>query len=165
MEEICMDRVNEIIKNEEYDFNLNKIGELEADRKFCRHDLTHFLDVARICMLICMDERIEIDRELIYAAALLHDIGRARQYLESIAHEEASAEIAKKILEDAGFVGKENDEIIEAIREHGNEKIKGRKDLTGVLYRADKLSRKCFKCSASNECHKSNDKKNMWVFY
>lgn len=160
-----MERVNEIIRNKEYNELLSEIEELEKDRVFCRHNMVHFLDVARIGSLICYEDGINIEKGLIYAAALLHDIGRGAQYKDGTPHEKASAELAGKILKQCGFSKNETAAIIEAIREHGNEGVKGRKDLAGVLYRADKLSRKCFECKAINECHKSVDKKNMWVFY
>lgn len=160
-----MERVNEIIKNKEFNDRLYDIRKAEKGRVFCLHNMNHFLDVARIAALICEDENIRIDRELIYAAALLHDIGRAVQYREGVPHEEASADIAKYILLDCRFTRSETAVIIDAIAQHGNEEVKTQKNLTGVIYRADKLSRKCFSCSAINECHKSIDKKNMWVFY
>lgn len=160
-----MERVNEIIRNKEYNRLLYEIEELEKDRIFCRHNMIHFLDVARIGSIICYEEGINVEKGLIYAAALLHDIGRGAQYKDGTPHEKASAEQAAKILKECGFSRNETASITEAIREHGNEEVKGRKDLAGVLYRADKLSRKCFECKAINECHKSVDKKNMWVFY
>ena len=160
-----MEKVNEIIKNREFNNRLFDIEKAEKERVFCRHNMEHFLDVARIASLICEDENIRIDRSLIYGAALLHDIGRNVQYEEGIPHEKAGADIAIDILRECGYTRSETAVIVEAIAEHGNEEVKNRRNLTGVLYRADKLSRRCFSCKAINECHKSTDKKNMWVFY
>lgn len=160
-----MERVNKIIDNNEYRRIVGEIEALEADRIFCHHDMNHFLDVARIASILCVEEGINIDKECIYAAAILHDIGRAKQYTEGIEHEEAGIPIAKTILKNCGFSAKESDLILEAIREHGNEKVKTRKDLVGVLYRADKLSRKCFCCKAVSKCHKPDEKRNMGVVY
>ena len=42
-------------------------------------------------------------KELIYCAALLHDIGRARQYEDGTPHDEAGAAIAGQILNELGF--------------------------------------------------------------
>ena len=53
----------------------------EADRRFCRHSMVHFLDVARIGTIIALEEGLKINREWIYAAALLHDCGKHEQYL------------------------------------------------------------------------------------
>lgn len=160
-----MERVNEILNNRIYREKTDEINMLEKDRVFCRHDFNHFFDVARIALIICYEEQIEIDRGQIYAAALLHDIGRGAQYKEGIPHEIKSAEIAGPILDNCGYTKEETEIIIEAIREHGNEEVKTRRDLVGVLYRADKLSRRCFLCDAIEDCHKSSDKMNMRVYY
>lgn len=160
-----MQRVNKILNNSEYNKRLREIEEAETDRIFCRHDMNHFLDVARIAALICKDENIETDKGYVYAASLLHDIGRAVQYKEGIAHEEASAEIAQVILEECGYNESERRVIIDAVKNHGDEAVKVQKNLTGVIYRADKLSRKCFSCKAAAACHKSEDKRNMQVIY
>ena len=38
--------------------------------------------------------------DMLYLAALLHDIGRGMQYTENVSHHEAGAELAKEILKD-----------------------------------------------------------------
>ena len=40
---------------------------------------------------------------MIYAAALLHDMGRVRQYRDGTEHHEESARIAARILPECGF--------------------------------------------------------------
>ncbi|MCR5755230.1 MAG: hypothetical protein K6G30_10535, partial [Acetatifactor sp.] len=65
-----MDRVNKILNHELFLQHLQKNMEAEKTRIFCHHDMTHFLDVARIGMLINLEEDIRIDKEWIYAAAL-----------------------------------------------------------------------------------------------
>lgn len=153
-----MQRVNNILKNKTYEALLSEIEELETDRIFCRHNIDHFLDVARIATIINDDEDLGIQRDMIYAAALLHDIGRGEQYTKGIAHELSSAGIAPSILRECGYTDEETDVIVTAIREHGNEAVKDKKDLTGILYRADKASRKCYRCKAIDKCHKRFDK-------
>ena len=49
-------------------------------------------------------EHMDLSRELIYATALLHDIGRAEQYLHDIPHDIAGTEIAREILADLNFI-------------------------------------------------------------
>ena len=110
-----MDRIDKILKHNLSLTNLRKNTAAEADRCFCRHDMAHFLDVARIGMIINLEEKLEISRELIYGAALLHDIGKYRQYEEGIPHEQASAEIAPEILRDCRFDEEETDVIVDAI--------------------------------------------------
>ncbi|MGN0395668.1 MAG: HD domain-containing protein, partial [Coprococcus sp.] len=72
-----MDKINAILNNHEYRSYINKIKENETDRRFCCHGIEHCLDVARIAYIINLEEKLDIKKELIYAAALLHDIGRA----------------------------------------------------------------------------------------
>ena len=163
--EADMDRINRILFNNVYKEHINAISDAEVNRVYCHHDMTHFLDVARIALIICREEDIDVDRDMIYAAALLHDIGRDVQYRDNTPHEEASAEISAGILECAGFDENEITTITCAIREHGNADIKDRCDLMGVLYRADKLSRKCFACRATDTCHKAIEKRNMYIKY
>ncbi len=48
----------------------------EEGRRFCHHDMGHFLDVARLAMIFNLQQGLSVSKEMIYAAALLHDIGR-----------------------------------------------------------------------------------------
>ena len=75
-----MERVDRIIRNETFIWNMKKLLRLEQERIYCRHDMDHLLSVARIAYIKALEERIPVSKELIYAAALLHDIGRAAQY-------------------------------------------------------------------------------------
>ena len=93
-----MDRVNRIWRHPVYHYK--KIQELESERIFCRHTPEHFLDVARLMYIYALEEHLELPKELIYAAALLHDIGRAQQYQYNIPHDIAGVEIAREILTD-----------------------------------------------------------------
>ena len=153
-----MERVNRIIKNDGFKKLVHEIEELETDRIFCHHDIDHFLDVARIATIIAQDDGIDKERDIIYAAALLHDIGRGEQYKNDIEHELASAAIAPSILSECGYTEDEIDEIVVAILNHGNEAVKDDADLAGILYRADKASRKCYMCKVTDSCHKPPEK-------
>ena len=161
----AMDRIDKIISHTLFMECLTENKTAEEDRIFCRHDMTHFLDVARIGTIIAMEEGLTIDRELIYGAALLHDIGKHRQYKAGVPHEQASAEIAPRILSDCGFTKEETAVITEAILAHRDAASALEKNLLGVLYRADKLSRPCFSCPASRECSWQESKKNLKICY
>ena len=76
---------------------------MKKDRIFCRHTPEHFLDVARLMYIYSLENKLNLSREIIYATALLHDIGRAQQYLSGISHDIAGAEIAGKILDRSAF--------------------------------------------------------------
>lgn len=160
-----MDRIDRILKHNLFNVCLNKNKAAEKDRIFCRHDMTHFLDVARIGRIINAEEGLGVEVDLIYAAALLHDIGKHMQYSEGIPHELASAQLAPGILSDCGFDKKETDVIIDAIRGHRDENSADEKNLKGILYRADKLSRACFCCPAEGGCDWKDGKKNLRLRY
>lgn len=142
-----------------------KLKAAEKDRRFCIHQMEHLLDVARIAYILNLEQNLGIRKEVIYAAALLHDIGKYRQYAEGIPHDLASAEIAEEILEDLpenAFSSEEKREILQAIRGHR----RMREDMTtleSLLYVSDKKSRMCFACSAEPECNWSAEKKNMEI--
>ena len=160
-----MERINQICRHPRWTESLEKIRVLEQDRIFCRHDAAHFLDVARIGTIIALEEGLELDREWIYAAALLHDCGKHEQYENGTPHEQASARIAPEILKDCGFDDKEKDVIVTAISRHRDPEAAKEKNLNGVLYRADKASRACFACDAEKDCNWKDGKKNLTIRY
>lgn len=160
-----MDRIDKILNHHLFIENLEKNMTAEADRRFCRHDMAHFLDVARIARIISLEEGIRIPEDLIYGAALLHDIGKHRQYEEGIPHEQASALAAPEILRDCGFDKKETDVIADAILQHRNSEVIPERSLRGVLYRADKASRPCFACQAEGDCSWKEGRKNKRIAY
>ena len=156
-------RYNDIAENDYYKECLKKTGEYEKNRKFCRHDIKHFFDVARIAYIIALEENMDINKDIIYAAAILHDIGRYKEYENGISHEKASADIAKRILSECGYNEEDKEMIINAILAHRGEKK--REGLSEILYRADKLSRDCVRCDAKEECYWNDDKKNKEIVY
>ena len=156
-----MERVNRILQHSFYKECMSRNQMAEEDRRFCGHTLPHLLDVARIAMILNLEQNIGIAKELIYAAALLHDIGRFLQYEKGTPHELASAQLAPDILADCEFDKKETSVIISAILTHRQSEIKDDRTLNGILYTADKMSRCCFFCDASKECDWKENKKNI----
>ena len=71
-----MNRVDLILEHPKYQEYLDKIKQAEEKRIFCLHNMNHFLDVARIAYIMNLEEELGIAKEIIYATALLHDIGR-----------------------------------------------------------------------------------------
>lgn len=143
------ERYNRIVRNEEFNRLLDEIEALEADRIYCRHGLEHLLDVARISYIQVLEDGLDYDKSILYAAALLHDIGRAAEYRGAGSHDEAGAVIAAGILRDCGYTEAEIQLIQEAIRGHGKE---GGSGLGALLHRSDKASRMCFRCKAADTC-------------
>lgn len=160
-----MERIDKLLNHDLFQCHMRSNREAEAERRFCRHDMAHFLDVARIGEIINLEEDMGLAREWIYAAALLHDIGRHVQYEDGTPHELASAEIAPRILADCGFEDYETRVIINAIRSHRDAAVAAERSLGGVLYRADKASRACFACEVGDECNWKGEKKNMTIKY
>lgn len=160
-----MDRVNKILEHRLYREYVHRNEKEEENRQFCRHGMTHFLDVARIAWHLNTEEHAGIDKELIYAAALLHDIGRHLQYTDGVPHEQAGVLLAPPILEECGFEKKETEVILSAIAAHRDESVSGRSSLDGILYRADKLSRPCYWCGKEADCNWKQEKKNMKLQY
>lgn len=89
-----MDRVNAIWNHPVYQKYYRRLEKLEEKRIFCRHQMTHLLDVARIARIRSFEIGLGLDPEVIYAAAVLHDIGKSLQYEEKIPHEAAGVKIA-----------------------------------------------------------------------
>ena len=160
-----MKRIDRILKHDTYLKCVKKNHRYEKSRIFCRHDMGHFLAVARIAHILNLEKGLCLNKELLYAAALLHDIGRFRQYEDDIPHDKASAELAPEILRDSGFTQEEIELIVDAIKNHRNETIKKEKSLRGILYRADKLSRNCYFCAAEKKCDWKQGKKNTRLRY
>lgn len=160
-----MERVNKILQHPTYKACLWQIYELEAERIFCGHDMAHFLDVARLAYIFNIEEKLQIEKERIYAAALLHDIGRHIQYREGIPHQEAGLPLAEEILKDCGFTEEEQADILEAIARHRDVTVKAEPTLAGIIYRGDKASRHCFGCMAEEACNWSDEKKNLKIAY
>jgi uncharacterized protein len=159
-----MERVNNILNNDKYKEYLELIENLESGREFCRHDLKHFIDVARIAYILVLENGIDIEKELVYAAALLHDIGRWVQYKNGIPHDDASAGLSEEILIQSGFDENERTIILNAIRHHrnGNEELN---NFDSIFSRSDKLSRECYKCKVAKQCKWNDDRKNYRIIY
>jgi HD superfamily phosphodiesterase len=146
-----MDRITQIINHPQYIDYLNRNAQAEQDRIFCRHDFRHFLDVARVAYILALEDKLPLAKEMIYATALLHDIGRWKEYSQGVDHALASANLASGILADCGFTPEETGPILDAIAEHRN---KGNQSsaLSSILYRSDKLSRPCHECLVRSQC-------------
>ncbi len=157
-----MERFNCILNDEKYLYYLKRNKEFEKGRKFCKHNLKHFLEVARIAQIINLEENLGFKKEIIYTTAILHDIGKSLQYENKTPHEIASWEIAKKLLEEYNFSKEEVEFIKQAILEHREIKNEG---FSSLIYRADKLSRLCINCKAIDKCNWSDGKKNMKIYY
>lgn len=158
-----MERVDRVLGHPEFQRRLTELTELERDRIFCRHGLDHLLAVARLMLILSREEGIDLPRDRLYAAALLHDVGRGEQYRTGVPHARAGVPIAEKILADCGFGPEEREELLRAIAAHSGGGDSA--PLSRLLYRADKLSRPCFACPAAGECSWTHKEKNLTLEY
>lgn len=161
-----MKRVNAIFRHPLYQTYYRQLEEAEQGRIFCRHQMTHLMDVARIAYIRSLEEGLGLDREVIYAAAVLHDIGKVLQYEEGIPHEITGEKIAAEILDglagENAFSETEKAMILTAIR--GHRKLRDEPEvLERLLYESDKASRMCFACPAEPQCDWNEEKKNKEI--
>jgi HD superfamily phosphodiesterase len=91
-------------------------------------------------------------KEIVYGAALLHDIGRWQEYSTGKDHAEVSARLAQNLLIECDFNELERGIIVKAIREHRGEASEDKSILGKILCQADDLSRNCNGCSVWQEC-------------
>ena len=159
-----MYKVNCIIQNEKFKEYIRKSKVQEVNREFCHHDMQHFLDVARIGYIMVLENKLEIEKDIVYATALLHDIGRGVEYETGISHEKAGVELGSEILIECGYEKQEIECILKAIGNHRNSNNL-RNSLSEVLYSSDKLSRCCFNCNAYKKCRWSKENKNNILKY
>lgn len=157
-----MQRIEQILRHPVFIHAITQINHLEQRRIYCKHGMQHLLDVARICYILCLEHHISVDKPQIYAAALLHDIGRAEELSGGRPHQLVSVELAEQILNDCGFID-EKENILFAIQEHRKKETVSVKNFAQALCEADHLSRMCFCCSAQNGCNWSEERRNHTI--
>lgn len=159
-----MERVDKILAHPEFRSYMHQIEERERTRVFCLHGIEHSLDVARIGYIKNLEQELHFRQDVIYAMALLHDIGRCEEYTSGTSHHEAGAKLARPILAACGYTEDECAEICEAISRH-KAPSEQEKTLATLLYDADKQSRNCFACPVQEQCYWSEEKKNHTIQY
>lgn len=157
-----MEQINRILTHPTYVSALQAIAQCEQERIFCKHDVYHFFSVARIMYIRALEENLKLDKEVIYATGLLHDIGRHVQYLKNIPHAMASASLAREILQAVGgFTQEDQASIIAAIA--GHNASDSQDPLTALIQWADHQSRECLYCPAKDKCKWPEEEKNREV--
>lgn len=164
-----MKRVDLIIEDNVYREYILRNIEAEAVA-YCHHDFRHHLDVARIVYILILENNdlnyfIKENglsgklaaKEVIYAAGLLHDIGKWKEFQEGTDHASYGSHLAREILSRAFFNPTEVDIICQGIYEHRNIS----KDMSFLgerLHRADNLSRLCLECESQDDCPKMKNR-------
>lgn len=169
-----MERIDRILQHKRFQECRQQIMQAEVHRIYCKHGLEHSMDVARIAYILSLENNEEgqaLEKEIIYAMALLHDLGRSMEYRNGQSHHEAGVEIAGEILRDCGFTETEIAWITGAIAAHKYAETETVPEEPGsigdryrnILYRADKLSRNCFDCPAADTCYWPMEKRNHGI--
>lgn len=121
---------------------VRRIVEREMRNVRPSHDFSHVLRVYRLCLHLAEFES-NVDLLVLRVAALLHDIARHREDLDSsgkIRHEVLGAEMAEKILRDLGFPESKIGEVKHCILAHRfRGKVKPETIEAKILSDADKL--------------------------
>lgn len=178
-----MERVEAIRNNPLFRASMERIERAESEREFCRHGMSHVLDVARIAWIAALERRCRVSKDVVYAAALLHDVGRAEQYATGEDHDVAGARIAGEILKglpaSLQFDAAERSAILAAVAGHrgpaaseahgrapeGSLPDSSAQELGEVLARlvkeADNRSRACYACPARDACYWPDERKNL----
>jgi len=164
-----MKRIELIMNNPFFQQCMEKNTAKEVERKFCKHDLQHMIDVSRITYILVLEHgdfrqfvqehRLvsrQAAKELIYAAGLLHDIARWREYETGEDHAMVGADYAQEVLARCDFSPHEIKIIARAIHEHRTV-VENMSFLGERLYRADNLARACSQCDVRDLCYKFKD--------
>ncbi len=149
-----MERINQIVNSAFFQESMRKTASYERTRSYCKHGMDHALTVARIAYIYLLERRSSLSKEIIYGAALLHDIGRFVEYETGQDHAEAGARLARPLLEEAGFDEGEIETMVQGIREHRQHGKEGLSPLGEALALADDWGRDCWACESQNDCYK-----------
>ncbi|MGE5398493.1 MAG: HD domain-containing protein [Chitinophagales bacterium] len=165
-----MKRIELILKDPSFIDYINRNTLSDQEHRYCKHDLAHMIDVARITYILILEQQSignyittgslsgkMAARETIYAAGLLHDIGKWKEYMTGEDHAAFGARLAREMLPRLFFNDNEIDVISQAIFEHRNIS-KDMSFLGEKLHRADNLSRVCSQCTESTNCLKYQNK-------
>ena len=157
--------IEKILSDERYIDKLNTIDNIESNRCYCKHNITHSREVARILSDLSKERELDNYDELSMIMGYLHDIGRADDY-EGM-HNECSSEFARVLLEEYGLDEDSINLICYAIDNHSGRMpiddiykciqentVEDRiEDTWAKLLRiADQLSRDCYKCEVASTC-------------
>lgn len=160
-----MKKFQKILQHDIFLNYLKEIVEVEQKREYCLHDLTHLLDVARYAYIKNLEEGYGLSQNVIYGAALLHDIGKVRQYKEKIPHEITGAEECGTVLQECGYTKEEIGKIKTAILHHRKGNDPKKNPLSELLYEADKKTRLCMYCRKKDTCNWKAEDKNQTIIY
>ncbi|MCR4956461.1 MAG: HD domain-containing protein [Lachnospiraceae bacterium] len=161
---MSMEYVNRLISNETYMKTMGEIHEMEKSRIYCHHGFNHLLDVARIAYIINLEKGFGYDKEFLYLCGLLHDIGRAKEYITGVSHKQCGVTLAKELLAQIDYPKEKQELILEKVAQHGHAPMP-KEGITrdNFFWFADKRARNCFACKAAGTCNWPMEKRTMEV--
>lgn len=163
---MLLKRVQLILQDELFIEYINRNTHEGQEHPFCKHDLAHMIDVARIAYILVLENH-DLEyfvqaanlsgkmaaKEIIYTAGLLHDIGKWEEYDSGADHAAFGSQLVRDLLPRLNFNENEINIIARAVFEHRN--INEEMSFLGErLHRADNLSRVCSQCSDKQYCIK-----------
>lgn len=170
-----------LLKHPEFLRLQKRVEQIEQDRIYCHHELSHALDVCRMAWMMYLEDQmqekfesgledsvnLQEKKDQFYVTGLLHDIGRVAQYETGEHHSEAGMRIAKQLLSEIGYPEEWMSETLQIVGvHHGREEENAE---TGVMEyyirRADHLSRNCFLCEAADSCKWSDEERNQTIIW
>jgi uncharacterized protein len=157
--------VERLLNHPDFRAAVDTIEKNEATRIFCRHGLDHALDVARITWMLALENNRPFDKESIYLAALLHDLGRS---VDNANHDEESMRLAARLLPECGANSERTETIIAAIGVHREKRATidlKTASFGELLAYADHKSRPCYRCAAAANCYWDATAKNHTITY
>jgi putative nucleotidyltransferase with HDIG domain len=159
-----MELTDKILGNGRYWQWLRRNASCEQDRSFCIHDFQHALDVARVAYLLVLERSLPLEKDLVYATALLHDVAKWKQYEQGTDHAVEGAVLAGQLLAEIGAEPQTRQAIMDAISTHRD--AHGTKSSLGaVLYESDKKCRPCVACPEIGRCKRFADGKKPHLDY
>lgn len=121
---------------------IKEIVEKESDWTDAGHDINHTIRVYDLCLRLAKDIG-DVDLGVLKLAALLHDIGGAKELRDKsgkTCHAKESAKMAQKILKKFGYSQEKIDKIVHCILSHRYRTgIKPEIKEAKILFDADKL--------------------------
>lgn len=162
-----------VLEHATYQDRLAKLALMEEQRVFCKHDLEHSLEVARIALQVARGNDLQISEDVIKTTALLHDMGRVEQYEQGVSHVEASVAFAREILLLLDTDNTMIDVICDAIQNHSRRDLAKERfanafaisTLKELISHADQFSRKCYMCRAYDACKWHPEEKIQKEYY
>lgn len=167
------EQIDRLLQHPKYRARLELLQEMEQNRIYCGHNLEHFMKVGCIAEQVVVKNELPFSEDVIFGAALLHDVGRVEQYRQGISHEKASVAFAREILFSLNWDVSDIEMVCEAIGSHSHrqcaadrwEKMSALVSLAEVISFADQFSRTCYRCHVADTCKWKEEEKINKAFF